>query len=129
MEASTNQILLVDDDESILEYTKYILQDEGYKVETARTGQEGINKLMTGKFDLVLLDVVLPDIRGEVVASKINKLDDSIYIVFFTGYPSFQHTLSQYDIEFSGILIKPVFPQKLINMINEVLDLPLGKFQ
>ncbi|MCB2171946.1 response regulator, partial [archaeon] len=60
----TPPILIVDDDEDILELYKLILEDEGYRVDTAKNGKEALEKALKNSYYLALLDFVLPDIKG-----------------------------------------------------------------
>jgi two-component system NtrC family response regulator len=56
--------MTLDDDKSILNIFSRILRRQGYKVETAETGQEAIEKLQTREYDLALIDIKLPDTNG-----------------------------------------------------------------
>jgi len=114
-------VLVVDDDKSILEVFKTLLQSEGYSVETADNGRQAIEKAKETKFDIALLDIVLPDIRGDQVAVEIKKHDDSVRIIFITGYPSFQDCIDALDIGVSEILMKPVTSEELLTSINQAL--------
>lgn len=58
------KILLVDDDMFIRDLYEELLRDEGYEMTTAKDGQEGLDKIRAGKFDLILLDVMMPKIDG-----------------------------------------------------------------
>ncbi|MCL0034822.1 response regulator [Dehalococcoidia bacterium] len=53
-------ILVIDDDSDILEALTTVLQSQGYQVATARDGVEGLDKLKTGKTDLIILDLIMP---------------------------------------------------------------------
>lgn len=58
------KILLVDDDMFIRDLYEELLRDEGYEMTTAKDGQEGLDKIRAGKFDLILLDVMMPKVDG-----------------------------------------------------------------
>jgi len=114
-------VLVVDDDESIREVFQTLLLSEGFSVETAENGRQAIEKAKEARFDIALLDIVLPDIRGDQVAVEIKKHDDSVRIIFITGYPSFQDCIDALDIGVSEILMKPITSEELLTSINQAL--------
>ena len=114
-------VLVVDDDESIREVFQTLLLGEGFSVETAENGRQAIEKAKEARFDIALLDIVLPDIRGDQVAVEIKKHDDSVRIIFITGYPSFQDCIDALDIGVSEILMKPITSEELLTSINQAL--------
>lgn len=69
------KILIVDDDLYIRDLYEEILKDEGYEVTSAADGKEGLDKLETGGYDLVLLDVMMPKIDGISVLSKLQIIE------------------------------------------------------
>ncbi|MFJ7725383.1 response regulator [Neobacillus sp. NPDC097160] len=69
-----NQILLVEDEQSVSGVIKAYLEKEGYQVHSAYTGLKGIDLFMTSKYNLVVLDLMLPDISGEEVCEIIRHL-------------------------------------------------------
>lgn len=79
-----NKILLIDDDPEMGELLSTYLDGEGYSLHHACTAKEGLNTLNHGEFDLVLLDIVLPDISGLNVLEKI-RLDSTIPVIMLTG--------------------------------------------
>lgn len=90
MDANTQKkkILVVEDDESLRELYVDILTQEGYGVDSAKDGIEGLDKLKKGGWDLVLLDIVLPEINGFEIARRVKKevaTPTSKSIVFITN--------------------------------------------
>ena len=114
-------ILVVDDDESIIGMFQSMLRAEGFYVETVKTGVEALNKVRRNRFDLVLLDVMLPDIRGDEVAARIRRENNSINIVLITGYPEFQHCIDALNIGVQEILVKPIHPFEIIRVVKECM--------
>ena len=80
------KILVIDDEPSLQELVKTILESEGFEVEIASSGPEGLEKLGKGKPDLVLLDMMMPGMSGREVAEKIrgNAKTKSLKIIFLT---------------------------------------------
>ena len=67
------KILVVDDENDIAELIKDILEDEGYSISIANDGKSAINLIKEEKFDLILLDIMMPDISGTEVCIYIKK--------------------------------------------------------
>lgn len=78
------RILLVDDEPLILKGLKYSLEQDGYETDTALDGQEALDKFFAGKYDLVLLDVMLPEIDGMSVCQRIRE-SSSVPIIMLTA--------------------------------------------
>lgn len=116
-----NTILLVDDEEIIVETLKPILQDEGYAVETATTGQEALKKFDKARFGLVILDIKLPDITGDEVAKLMKKQNGDTQIVLITGYSYFQDCIDALDLGINEILVKPISPEEILRVTKEAL--------
>ncbi|MCS7283378.1 MAG: hybrid sensor histidine kinase/response regulator [Anaerolineae bacterium] len=79
-------ILVIDDEEGIRAGCRRALEPAGYIVETAATGQEGLRRFREGNFDLVLIDVVLPDMRGVDLLKPILEKDPDVVCIIITGY-------------------------------------------
>lgn len=79
------QILVIDDSAAIRNYMRAVLSRQGASVNVAGSGQEGLDTLSRGKYDLVLLDLLLPDTTGIEVLQHIRQKDDETTIVILTG--------------------------------------------
>ena len=112
-------ILLVDDDTVSSQILSFILTDEGYVVELAETGGLGVEKVSTKKFDVVLLDYFLPDMRGHDVSVMMKKISPDTKIVLLTGNSSSDD--EKIDKEYNRVLLKPVSPELIIKTISEIL--------
>ena len=112
-------ILLVDDDEASSQILSLILMDEGYDVDLAATGGAGIEKVSANKYDLVLLDFLLPDMRGHDAASKMKGISPGLRIVLLTGYTKSEG--ERIENNYERVLLKPVHPELIIRTIAEIL--------
>lgn len=118
-----NRILLVDDDEVMLKTFQLILEEEGYLVETSTNGQNAIDKVNKNNFNLIILDIVLPDVRGDEIAKKIKRISRTSKIIFITGYSKFKKEDSL-DINFeTNIILKPITVKELKKIIKKELPL------
>ena len=77
------------------------------------------NPLTRKKFDIYLLDVLMPSIMGTDVASSIRKIDEDGHIIFITSSPEF--ALESYDVFASGYIVKPIVRQKFYNTLDRII--------
>jgi DNA-binding response OmpR family regulator len=117
-------ILLVDDDTSILRSFSRILQKCGYEIETAATGKEAMGKTKNRHFDVVLLDLRLPDMQGTDVLTKARKQLASTVKIMITGFPSLESGVKALEEGVDGYLVKPVQAQELLTLISDKLEQP-----
>lgn len=113
-------ILLVDDDETIVTPFQLILQNEGYQVDTATTGRQALEMFEKAEYQVVILDIKLPDIQGTEVISSIRKQNDQVSLIVITGYPSLIDSIDAIDIGINEILLKPIEPDELLRAVKEL---------
>lgn len=125
---NSEKILVVDDEEEILRLLRIDLESDGYQVFTAKTGQEAIRKTWHTSPDLILMDVVLPDMNGgEVVkALKANPSTSQTPVLFLTALCSKQEERGQVELNVGNrrylTLAKPFTSQELLALIKSVLQ-------
>jgi len=117
--ACAGPLLLIDDDEEYLNLMKMILEDEGYSVDCAINGSEGVVKAEPGKYAVVITDYVMPFLKGDDVAERIRKLDAKVKIILLSGYkPAIpQSTLKRFNYVFE----KPVDPAHLLTILRKIV--------
>ncbi len=116
------KILVVDDDENIRKTIKTILEDEGYIVDIAATGNEAIEKTEKTAFNLALLDIRLPDMEGVELLKRMKEAVPRTRKIMVTGYPSMQNAIAALNKNADAYLVKPVNVEKLLNTVKEQLD-------
>ncbi len=126
---SKGSILLVDDDKDILELFQMALLEDGYGVETAVSGMEALSKVKENKYDVAVLDVVLPDIQGDKLALEIKRHRDSVNIIFITGYANMVDCINSLPIGVSDILLKPITVEKLQQAVIDAINARAGRSQ
>lgn len=114
-------ILVVDDDLDILELLQSMLEEKGFRVVAAPTGEQAVKIAKETEFQVALLDIVLPDVRGDKLAVELKKIDKSIDIIFITGFPGFEDCINALDIGVRDILLKPITVKELLKSVNQVL--------
>jgi PAS domain S-box-containing protein len=123
VETGTETVLLAEDEEAIREFIKKMLEEYGYKVITAGSGQEAINefKAHKDKIQLLLLDVIMPNKNGREAYEEIKKIRPDIRALFMSGYPA--DIINKHGILENGFayIEKPASPAKLLKKIREVL--------
>ena len=123
VERGTEMILLAEDEEAIREFTKKMLEEYGYKVITAASGQEAIDefKAHKDKIQLLLFDVIMPNRNGREAYEEIKKIRPDIKVLFMSGYPA--DIINKHGILEKGFayIEKPASPTKLLKKIREAL--------
>ena len=119
MEKEKKRILVVDDDEASLQSLEQILQLVGYSVDTAKTGREAIEKSETGYYDLALLDIRLPDMKGTELVTKMQTGTPRMRTIMITGYPTLETAIEALNLGADAYILKPYEPKKLLKIIEE----------
>ncbi|MBS7249935.1 MAG: response regulator [Candidatus Freyarchaeota archaeon] len=115
------RILIVDDDESIRKVLTAILQEEGYIVDTARSGKEAIEKTENNFYNLALVDIRLPDIEGTKLLSMMKETVPKMAKIIITGYPSMQNAIEAVNRNADRYLLKPLNMEELLKAVRELL--------
>ena len=120
---NTPRILLVDDEEDILEFVSYNLEREGFKVFTGRNGKEAIQLVTKVKPDLVILDVMMPEMDGIAACEEIRKLPGfrDVVIAFLTARGEDYSQIAGFDAGADDYVTKPVKPRLLVSRIKALL--------
>jgi DNA-binding response OmpR family regulator len=114
-----NRVLLIDDDKAILRSIGLVLERNGFNVDKAETGKEALEKLKSSSYDVLLVDLKLPDMEGTDLLSAVN-LPDAVKIMF-TGFPSLVSGMQAMDRGVDAYLHKPVKPEELVMVIKSKL--------
>ena len=121
--SNTKASILVIDDESIVqESCRRILIPEGYTVESAYTGQEGLGKLADASFDLVITDLKMPGISGMEALKKIKHDDPDIGIIMITGYSTAETAVEAMKLGAFDYLPKPFTPDELMAAVSKAVE-------
>src|SRR3954463_2953041 len=88
--ARKGSVLVVDDEEIMRDVLETLLSAEGYRVDLAKTGEEGLDAYTKRSYDVVLLDVSMPGIGGLRALEEFLKLDPEAVVVMITPYATFE---------------------------------------
>src|SRR5437868_10469672 len=84
--SSTGTVLIIDDEAAIRESLETLLELEGYDVQSAATANEGLNRIGSRPYDLVLLDLALPDANGIELLAELHVQDPQLTVIMITAY-------------------------------------------
>lgn len=112
-----NNILVIEDEEKVSDVLKAYLEKEGYKVYSTTKGLHGIELFKEKEFNLVILDLMLPDISGEEVCKIIRETSD-VYIFMLTAKGTLTDRIDGLNIGADEYLVKPFSPRELTARVN-----------
>lgn len=112
-----NNILIVEDEKGVSEILKAYLEKEGYGVYLTENGLDGIEVFRKEKIDLVILDLMLPDIEGEEVCKILRRISD-VYIFMLTAKSTLNDKIEGLNIGADEYLTKPLSPRELTARVN-----------
>jgi two-component system sensor histidine kinase/response regulator len=116
------RILVIDDDFGMREGCKRALQSLGHQVEVAATGSEGLDKIREGGFDLVLLDVMMPDVSGIDLLKPIQEHDPNLPCIIITGYATVELATQAIKDGAYDFISKPFDTDTLLRAVNQGLE-------
>lgn len=114
------KILIIEDEPDIQELLKNYLEEEGYEIEQALDGIEGIGKFRKGNFDLILLDVMLPKVDGFGILEMIRQESD-IPVIMLTALDDEAYQMKGYDLKVDEYVTKPFSINLLLKKVEAVL--------
>jgi CheY-like chemotaxis protein len=112
-------ILVADDNEDLLETFAMILKRRGFSVETADNGVAAVDKYKKRRFDVALMDIVMPDMDGVEASRRIREIYPDTAIILMTGYTDEEQLKLARDQGARHIIHKPVKIEQLIEIITE----------
>lgn len=112
--SSAGSILIVDDEAEIRESLQTLLEMEGYEVETAGTGQQGLHRAGERSFDLILLDLALPDRNGMDILMDLHSQDHSQPVIMITAYGTVENAVRAMQSGAVNFIQKPWDNEKLL---------------
>ena len=116
------RILVVDDEESIREVVKLNLELEGYEVVTANDGKKGLQRFMGEHFDLILLDVMMPEIDGFTLAEQMRLTNNEVPIMMLTAKDSAADRVTGLKRGADDYLAKPFNLEELLLRVQKLIQ-------
>lgn len=117
------KILLVDDEIDILDFLSYNLLRSGYDVRTAINGQEGVEVARAFSPDLILLDMMMPEMDGVETCEKIRSITEleNVMVAFLTARGEDYSQIAGFDAGADDYILKPIKPKVLMSRVNALL--------
>jgi CheY-like chemotaxis protein len=119
----TKRILVVDDDEMVLMALDELLKPEGYEVHTAGSGAEALQKLDGSAYDLIMTDVIMPEMDGFELCKRIRQKETyrEVPVVFLTAKTRDEDRVRGLEAGANLFLSKPISPDKLLGIVSSTL--------
>jgi len=114
-------ILVIEDEEAIRSGLVDVFVFHGYDVDSAATGPEGLQKALTGRFDLILLDIMLPGLDGYEICNRIRAADRDQPIIMLTARTSDEEIVMGLKLGADDYVAKPFSVQQLVLRVEAVL--------
>ena len=118
--AEHSKILIVDDERRIARFLQMELEHEGYVAETEGNGRKALERILSGDYELVLLDVMLPDMDGMTICRKVREKSD-VPIIMLTAKDEIEDKVSGLDIGADDYVTKPFAIEEVMARIRAVL--------
>jgi signal transduction histidine kinase len=115
-------ILIVDDDEGTRKSLSLLFKKKGYEIETAGTGEEAIKKAQKRFFNVVLLDIKLPDMKGIELLAPLKEIHPDMVMIMVTAHASLENAISALNEGASFYITKPLNMDEVLSTIREVME-------
>src|SRR5664279_2864080 len=119
--ASQGSVLIIDDEAAIRESLQTLLELEGYEVDTANDGTEGLARLADRPYDLVLLDFAMPERNGIEILQDIRERDSELAVVMITAYGTVENAVNAMQAGANNFIQKPWDNEKLLADVGAVV--------
>ncbi len=117
-----HNILIVDDEPTIRQSLKGVLEDEGFKTSLAESGEAGLESISKNTFDVVLLDVWLPGIDGLETLEKIREKENAPEVIMISGHGTIETAVRATKLGAYDFLEKPLSIDKTLILIKNAID-------
>src|SRR5579863_3276347 len=120
--STMHNILIVDDEPTIRQSLKGVLEDEGFKTSLAESGEAGLESISKNTFDVVLLDVWLPGIDGLETLEKIREKENAPEVIMISGHGTIETAVRATKLSTYDFLEKPLSIDKTLILIKNAID-------
>lgn len=114
-------VLVVDDEEQLRSLVRLYLEKEGFRVEEATDGKDALRKTKQRHYDLIVLDVMMPELDGWEVCRKIRQEERNIPVIMLTAKTQIEDKLLGFDMGADDYISKPFDPRELVARIQSLL--------
>lgn len=121
------KILVVDDEADVCSCLQRYFERRNFAVSTSGKGLEALSMMRSSKYDVVLLDLSLPDLNGDRVLEELRKDDKETKVIIVTGNEDAKEKARLGKLGIEEYCTKPVTPNKLLGVVHKALGLPLDE--
>ena len=114
------KVLIVDDDRDIVTIVSTILSGRGWDIKAAYNGREALEAVTSSKPDIILLDIMMPEMNGIEVLKRIKKIDINARIIMITAFGDVESYLDSMELGAYEYINKPFETDELLEMIDRV---------
>ncbi len=117
------RILVSDDEQAILNSIKLVLEEEGYHVFTASDGKEALHVAMNEELDLMILDIIMPELSGREVLQHLEQEEcqKDTPVIIFTAIDQGVPEREGWELNCAAYITKPFSPYAVVETVNEIL--------
>ena len=112
-----SNILVIEDEERVADIMTKYLEKEGYRVFTCYTGKSGLDCFYKNKIDIVLLDLMLPDIQGEEICAEMRQVSN-VHIFMITAKGTLDSKIDGFEKGADEYLVKPISPREVVARVK-----------
>ena len=116
-------ILLAEDDKAVREFVSRALRQDGHEVTAVGDGQQALNALQAGSYDMLLADIVMPQLDGIALALKAAKDFPHLPVLLMTGYAAERQRAHNLDALIQDVISKPFSLQEIRDAVRRMLGL------
>jgi len=120
--STKKHILIVDDDESSSKSLALILRKKGFEIDVAETGKKAFERASESFFNVVLLDIKLPDMKGTELLPMLKESHPEMDAIMVTGHASVENVVQAINAGASGYITKPLNIDELVLRLNEIIE-------
>jgi DNA-binding NtrC family response regulator len=114
-------ILIVDDEAGVRSTLRLVLEHEGYLVADVDNGKKAVKACEKSLFDVALIDIELPDMKGTELLDKLKKIQPKMIRIIITGYPTFESAVKAVNEGADAYVLKPFKVETLLETIKKLL--------
>ncbi len=118
---SSERILVVDDEAGVRSSLQGILEDEGYRVDTVESAEAALARISTGRYDLVLLDIWLPNMDGMEALARIRERDPDAAVIMISGHGTIENAVRAIQLGAYNFVEKPLSLDKTVIAVSSAL--------
>ena len=116
-----SKLLIVDDEEKIREFIKKYAIFEGHTIKEASNGMEAIDICQNEKFDLIILDIMMPELDGFSTCKEIKKFDENIPVIMLSARGEEYDKIHGFELGIDDYVVKPFSPKELMMRVDAIL--------